>query len=79
MTLDIILSDVKKSILNYCTPLKFIVIGSNKNGILKKTDIDIIIIVKDNIDLFHLSQEIAPSIRDLNYKIQFLYQCFSYK
>lgn len=76
MTLDIILSDVKKSILNYCTPLKFIVIGSNKNGILKKTDIDIIIIVKDNIDLFLLSQEIAPSIRDLIIRYNFFISVF---
>ena len=60
ITLPIILNDVKECILNHCSPLKFIVIGSNKNGIISETDIDIIIIVKDNIDLFTLSQEIAP-------------------
>lgn len=74
--LPIILSDVRICILNYCTPLKFIVIGSNKNGIISKTDIDIIIIVKDNIDLFTLSQDIAPSIRDLIVRHNFFISVF---
>lgn len=76
ITLPIILNDVKECILNHCSPLKFIVIGSNKNGIICETDIDIIIIVKDNIDLFTLSQEIAPSIRDLIVKYNFFISVF---
>lgn len=71
-----ILCDVKNCILNYCTPLKFLIIGSNKNGIVNNTDIDIIIIVKDNIDLFMLSQKIAPSIRDLIVKYNFFISVF---
>ena len=74
--LPIILSDVKNCILNYCTPLRFFVIGSNKSKIINKTDIDIIIIVKDNIDLFLLSKEIAPSIRDLIIKHNFFISVF---
>lgn len=74
--LPIILSDVKNCILNYCTPLKFIIIGSNKNGIISNTDIDIVIIIKDNIDSFFLSKEIASSIRDLIVRHNFFISVF---
>lgn len=75
-TLSIILRDVKNSLLKHCMPLKFLIIGSNKHGIINNTDIDIVIIVKDNIDLFTLSEKIAPTIRDLILKYNFFISVF---
>lgn len=74
--LSVILSDVKNCIQKYCTPLKFMIIGSNKYGIINNTDIDIVIIVKDNINLFTLSEKIAPAIRDLIIKYNLIISVF---
>lgn len=71
-----VLNDVKNCILKNCTPLKFLIIGSNKYGIINNTDIDIVIIVKDSINLFMLSEKIAPAIRDLIVKYNFFISVF---
>lgn len=74
--LSMILNDVKICIQKHCTPLKFLIIGSNKRGIINNTDIDIVIIVKDSINLFMLSEKIAPEIRDLIVKHNFFISVF---
>lgn len=66
-----ILHDIKNCILKYYKPLNFIIIGSNKNNIIKNTDIDIITIVEDNVDLELFIQTIAPSIKKFILKYNF--------
>ena len=74
-----ILHDVKTCIMDYCTPLHFFIIGSNKNKIISKSDLDIVIVVKDDMDLVILTQMIAPSINSLILKYKIFISVFPIK
>lgn len=60
-----ILTDIKKHVLKYHTPSKFLIIGSNKDAIAYNTDIDIILIINDDVDSVELIRNISSSIKQL--------------
>lgn len=74
-----ILKEIKINILEHCTPNKFIIIGSNKDGIINNTDLDIIIIVEDQTNLPHIIKNISPSIKKLIVKYNFYISVFPIK
>ena len=74
-----ILKDIKNNIHEHCTPIKFIIIGSNKDGIINKTDLDIIIIVEDKTNLTHIIKNISPSIKKLIVKYNFYISVYPIK
>ena len=63
--LTIIQQEIKQILLLYCSPIKFISIGSNKNEITFDTDIDIVIIVDNNIETYRLLKLISPAITEI--------------
>ena len=52
-----ILKDIKNNIHEHCTPIKFIIIGSNKDGIINKTDLDIIHLLRQGLSKERISKK----------------------
>lgn len=74
-----ILKEIKSSITVYCQPLRFILIGSNKDGIIHQTDLDIVIIMDESVDLTHLINIISPSIKEIIVKYNLYISVFPIK
>ena len=57
-----LLRDIKEEISPIFVPIQFIVIGSNNNEIVNPTDIDIILIVDNDVDVYSLVHQISSKI-----------------
>nr|DAP46149.1 MAG TPA: hypothetical protein [Caudoviricetes sp.] len=65
LILSNILTEIKAIIHKCLIPLRTFIIGSNSEGIINNTDIDIIVIVNDGIDYFIFLEQISQNINDL--------------
>lgn len=60
-----LLAEIKATIHKCLIPIRTFIIGSNSEGIINNTDIDIIVIVNDEVDYYIFLEQISQSINNI--------------